>query len=907
MFGLTSLFGTRNDRILKDLKKRVKRINALEEKFSLLSDDELRALTVAFRERLAKGETLDQLLEEAFAAVRESAKRALRMRHYDEQLLGGMVLHMGKIAEMGTGEGKTLVATLPAYLNALTGQAVHVVTVNDYLAKRDAEWMRPVYEGLGLTVGFNISGLSAQDKREAYMADVTYGTNSEFGFDYLRDNMVTQLSDRVQQKACYFAIVDEVDSILIDEARTPLVISGHLEDSSSLYLAVNAMVPKLKLQPEMPKDTPPEKMPPGDFTIDKKSRQVYLTEAGHSTAEALLLEAGLISPQDDLYSAQNILYLHHLNSALRAHHLYVRDVDYMVTADGEIVIVDEHTGRAMAGRRWSEGLHQAIEAKEGVNIQSENQTLASVTYQNFFRIYEKLAGMTGTADTEAEEFHQIYGLEVVVMPPHKKCVRIDSADLIYQRPMDKYEAMILDIKARRDKGQPVLVGTTSIENSEILSKMLTKAQIPHQVLNAKYHEREAHIIMEAGKPGTVTIATNMAGRGTDIVLGGNLEAELAHLGPDATSAQIQEAISVWQKRHDDVVAAGGLHVMGSERHESRRIDNQLRGRAARQGDPGSSQFYLSLEDPLLKIFASEWVTKFLGNLGLKEEERLESHLLSRSIEKAQRRVEAYHFDVRKNLLEFDDVINEQRRSIYSLRDTLISTPNLSGYMRELMTEVLSEAVEIALPSNALEDTWDAVGLQNELLSEFNIEAPIAEWIADPQVQPQDVAQRIIAMALDILVHKEAQLGADIMRRYERMILLQMLDTRWRENLAAIDYIRQNVGLRGFAQKDPRQEFKRECYHMFTSLLQDYRRDAVRGLLRFHISQEQDLLELEKRRRTVLERVTVKQLPEGATSNDQAETVSSTVIRSFRKMGRNEVCFCGSGKKYKHCHGELNAG
>jgi preprotein translocase subunit SecA len=907
MFGLTSLFGTRNERILKDLRKRVKKINALESKYSALSDEELKAVTPAFRARLAKGETLDHLLEDAFAAVRESAVRSLRMRHYDEQLLGGMVLHMGKIAEMGTGEGKTLMATLPSYLNALTEHAVHVVTVNDYLAKRDAEWMRPVYEGLGLTVGYNISGLSPDEKREAYRADVTYGTNSEFGFDYLRDNMVTQLSDRVQQKAFYFAIVDEVDSILIDEARTPLVISGHLEDSSSLYLAINAMVPKLKLQAEAPKDAPDGHVMPGDFTIDRKSRQVYLTEAGHTHAEQLFMEEGLIAPSDDLYSAQNILYLHHLSAALRAHHLYARDVDYMVAQDGEIVIVDEHTGRAMAGRRWSEGLHQAIEAKEGVEIQSENQTLASVTYQNFFRIYEKLGGMTGTADTEAAEFHQIYSLEVVVMPPHKPCIRKDSADLIYQRTMDKYEAMIKDIKERRDRGQPVLVGTTSIENSEILSKMLTKAKIPHQVLNAKFHEHEAHIIMEAGKPGTVTIATNMAGRGTDIVLGGNLESEMAKLGPDATQDQIREIIDAWEKRHEAVVAAGGLHVMGSERHESRRIDNQLRGRSARQGDPGSSQFYLSLEDPLLKIFANEWVTNTLGKLGLKEEERLESHLLSRSIEKAQRRVEAYHFDVRKNLLEFDDVINEQRRSIYSLRDKLIMADDLAEYMRDLTVEVLTEAVNIALPSNALEESWDAQGLQNELFSEFGIDVPIVEWVADPQTQPSDVAERVIAKAQEILATKEAQLGPEIMRRYERMILLQMLDTRWRENLAAIDYIRQNVGLRGFAQKDPRQEFKRECYNMFTSLLQDYRRDAIRGLLRFQISQEQDLVELEKRRRTVLERVTVKQLEEDAPEGTEPETISSTVIRSFRKMGRNETCFCGSGKKYKHCHGELNTG
>ncbi|MFI4956862.1 MAG: preprotein translocase subunit SecA [Gammaproteobacteria bacterium] len=907
MFGLTSLFGTRNERILKDLRKRVKKINALESKYSALSDEELKAVTPALKARLADGEALDSLLEDAFAAVRESAVRALRMRHYDEQLLGGMVLHMGKIAEMGTGEGKTLVATLPAYLNALTGHAVHVVTVNDYLAKRDAEWMRPVYEGLGLKVGYNISGLTPEGKREAYTADVTYGTNSEFGFDYLRDNMVTQLSDRVQQKEFYFAIVDEVDSILIDEARTPLVISGHLEDSSSLYLAINAMVPKLTLQQDAPKDAPDGHVMPGDFTIDRKSRQVYLTEAGHTHAEALFMEAGLISPQDDLYSAQNILYLHHLSAALRAHHLYARDVDYMVAQDGEIVIVDEHTGRAMAGRRWSEGLHQAIEAKEGVEIQSENQTLASVTYQNFFRIYDKLAGMTGTADTEAAEFHQIYGLEVVVMPPHKPCIRKDSADLIYQRAMDKYEAMIIDIKARREHGQPVLVGTTSIENSELLSKMMKKAGIPHQVLNAKYHEHEAHIIMEAGKPGTVTIATNMAGRGTDIVLGGNLESEMAKLGPDATQEQIREIINTWEKRHEDVVAAGGLHVMGSERHESRRIDNQLRGRAARQGDPGSSQFYLSLEDPLLKIFANEWVTNTLGKLGLKEEERLESHLLSRSIEKAQRRVEAYHFDVRKNLLEFDDVINEQRRSIYSLRDKLIMASDLAEYMQELTAEVLTEAVNIALPSNALEETWDAQGLQNELFSEFAIDVPIVEWVSDPHVQPSEVAERVIGKAREMLAAKEAQLGPEIMRRYERMILLQMLDTRWRENLAAIDYIRQNVGLRGFAQKDPRQEFKRECYNMFTSLLQDYRRDAIRGLLRFQISQEQDLVELEKRRRTVLERVTVKQLDEDAPADAEPETISSTVIRSFRKMGRNETCFCGSGKKYKHCHGELNTG
>ncbi len=906
MFGLTSLFGTRNERILKQLRKRVTRINGLEAQYAALSDEELRGLTPAFRARLAQGETVDSLLEEAFAAVRESAKRALRQRHYDEQLLGGMVLHMGRIAEMGTGEGKTQTATLPAYLNALPEKGVHIITVNDYLAKRDAEWMRPVYEGLGLTVGFNIAGLSNTEKRDAYAADITYGTNSEFGFDYLRDNMVTQISDRVNLRNYHFGIVDEVDSILIDEARTPLVISGHLGDSSTLYLTINAMVPRLKLQPETPKDQPIDPALVGDFTIDKKSRQAHLTESGHSHAEELLIGAGLISPQEDLYSAQNILFLHHLNAALRAHYLYTRDVDYMVSKDGDIVIVDENTGRALQGRRWSEGLHQAVEAKEGVAIQSENQTLASVTYQNFFRIYQKLAGMTGTADTEAAEFQQIYGLEVVVLPPHKPCVRIDSPDLIFQRTMDKYEAMIKDIQVRRDKHQPVLVGTTSIENSEILSRMLQKANIPHQVLNAKYHEQEAYIIMEAGKPGTVTIATNMAGRGTDIVLGGNLEHELNKLGPEPTQAQMRETIDAWEKRHEEVVAAGGLHVMGSERHESRRIDNQLRGRAARQGDPGSSQFYLSLDDPLLKIFAGEWVTQTLGKLGLKEEERLESPMLTRAIEKAQRRVEAYHFDIRKSLLEFDDVINEQRRSIYGLRDNLIAATEdeLAQHVKELTTEVMTEAVDHALPSNALEDTWDAPGLQSMLLSEYNIDLPIVEWVSDPNVQPSDIAQRVVNHALSVLTAKEAQLGANIMRRYERVIMLQMLDTRWRENLSAIDYIRQNVGLRGFAQKDPRQEFKRECYYLFTSLLQDYRRDSVRGLLRFHIAEEQDLLALEKERRTVFDNLSVRQLP--ANGDEEASNAAPADQRGLRKMGRNEVCFCGSGKKYKHCHGELNA-
>ncbi len=899
---LTALFGTRNERILKQLRKRVTHINALETKYSKLSDDELKALTSAFRARLAQGESLDKLLEEAFAAVRESAKRTLKLRHYDEQLLGGMVLHMGKIAEMATGEGKTLMASLPAYLNALPAKGVHIVTVNEYLAKRDAAWMRPVFEALGMVVAFNIPGLSNVEKREAYAADVTYGTNSEFGFDYLRDNMVSEMSERVHPQPFYFAIVDEVDSILIDEARTPLVISGHLADSSSLYMTINTIVPKLTLQPDLPKEAVQNAT--GDFTIDRKSRQVHLTEAGHSHVETLLAEAGLIGPNEDLYSAQNIIYLHHLSAALRAHHLYTRDVDYIVAQDGEIVIVDEHTGRAMSGRRWSEGLHQAIEAKEGVNIQSENQTLASVTYQNFFRIYEKLSGMTGTADTEAAEFNQIYKLEVVVLPTHKPCIRKDSPDLIFQLTADKYEAMLKDIQARREKGQPILVGTTSIENSEILSKMLKKAGIPHQVLNAKYHEHEAHIIMEAGKPGAVTIATNMAGRGTDIVLGGNLEAELSRLS-DTTQEERRMVEEAWQKQHDEVVAAGGLHVMGSERHESRRIDNQLRGRSARQADPGSSQFYLSLEDPLFRIFASEWVAGMLGKLGLRETERLESGFLTRAIEKAQRRVEAYHFDVRKNLLEFDDVINEQRSVVYKLRDMLIAEADLSQYLQNLTNEVLTEAIEMALPSNALEETWDAPGLQNELLSEFNIDLPIVEWVKDTNTQTTDIAQRVTAKAEEILKVKEAQIGSEMMRRYERMILLQMLDTRWRENLAAIDYIRQNVGLRGFAQKDPRQEFKRECYYMFMSLLQDYRRDSVRALLRFHVEREQDLLELEKQRRTVLERVTMKQLPLNATPETEPETISSGVVRSFRKMGRNEICFCGSGKKYKHCHGELN--
>lgn len=890
---ITKLLGSRNERLIKRLKRRVAHINSLEAGLQALSDEQLAAKTLEFKQRVAQGQTLDQLLEEAFATVRESARRKLNMRHFDVQLLGGMVLHEGKIAEMQTGEGKTLVATLPAYLNALTGKGVHIVTVNDYLARRDAEWMRPVYEFLGLSVGINVPGIQGQEKIDAYAADILYGTNNEFGFDYLRDNMAFSADDRANRRPLNFAIVDEVDSILIDEARTPLIISGRVEDSSELYIKINSLIPELIERKE--------ENGPGDFTLDLKSKSVHLTEAGQEHLEALLISNNLLSEGADLYNPQNLVLVHHVIAALRAHHLFTRDVDYLISPSREVVIVDEHTGRSMPGRRWSEGLHQAIEAKEQVPVQNENQTLASTTFQNYFRLYDKLSGMTGTADTEAFEFHQTYGLEVVAIPTHRKCVRQDMRDLVYQKVEDKYRAIIEDIKDCRQRQQPVLVGTTSIENSEVLAALLKNENIPHQVLNAKYHEKEAGIIIEAGRPGAVTIATNMAGRGTDIVLGGNFEAELLELGEVPTDEQVQTLRKDWENRHEIVIKAGGLRVIGSERHESRRIDNQLRGRSARQGDPGSSRFYLSLQDPLMRIFASDRVAALMEKLGLQKDQNIESGVVTHAIEKAQKRVEAHHFDIRKQLLEYDDVANEQRKVIYSLRNMIMSIDDLSQYLNDTKTEVFESVVESCMPHDTLEDQWSIAALEDLLLADYGLECPVQEWLdADASLNTEGVIERIRAMADAVYAEKEQALGFGMMRKYEKSVMLQILDNNWREHLAAMDYMRQGIGLRGFAQKDPKQEYKREAFQLFSSLLEDYKFEAVKVLMRFRVANEEDLHALEHRRR-----ISVQEIKPSISEGESPEPEGVRVlVQSSKKLGRNEICYCGSGKKYKYCHGAI---
>ncbi len=886
------LLGSRNERQIKQLQKRVKKINAFETSMKAMTDSELSEQTNKLRAQLNQGKTLDHILEEAFATVREAARRTLGMRHFDVQLIGGMVLHNGKIAEMSTGEGKTLVATLAAYLNAIDGKGVHIVTINDYLATRDAEWMGPVYKFLGLTVGVNTPDTPPSEKRAAYDADITYGTNNEFGFDYLRDNMAFDMDGRACVRPLNFAIVDEVDSILIDEARTPLIISGKVEDSSENYIKINQIVPKLNAQETEDGE--------GDFTVDLKAKQVHLTEQGQSNVEEFLAQAGLLAENDDLYSAHNLMLLHHVNAALRAHHLFQLDVDYIVNAEQEIVIIDEHTGRAMSGRRWSEGLHQAVEAKENVPVQSENQTLASITFQNFFRLYDKLSGMTGTADTEAFEFQEIYGLEVVVIPTNKPCVRKDTSDLIYQKARDKYVAVVDDIKRCHENGQPVLLGTTSIENTEVISALLKKAKIPHRVLNAKFHEKEAHIIMEAGKPGAVTIATNMAGRGTDIVLGGNLKAEIERLGENVTQQQKDSITEDWQQRNAKVIEAGGLHVIGSERHESRRIDNQLRGRSGRQADPGSSQFYLSLEDPLMRIFASDRVAGLMQKLGLDAEHNIESKMVTRAIEKAQRRVETYHFDIRKQLLEFDNVANEQRKVIYSLREKVMRLDDLSNYINDLKQDVFSDTVHEYMPPESIEEQWEIAPLAQQIQNDFNIECQIQDWLdADSKLNIDGVIDRVAEKAKKVYEEKEEGLGHEMMRKYEKGILLQILDTDWREHLAAMDYMRQSIGLRGFAQKDPKQEYKREAFKLFTEMLEDYKSESVKALMRFRVANPDDLEQLEKRRRVV----TRELRPEEGAAPDKQDG-KRTFVRTERKIGRNEPCYCGSSKKYKHCHGAI---
>ncbi len=902
--------------------KVVARINALEPDFEGKSDDELRAMTDELRSRLQGRADLDDVLPEAFAAVREAARRTKGMRHFDVQLIGGITLHEGRIAEMRTGEGKTLMATLPAYLNALDGRGVHIVTVNDYLARRDAEWMGPIYQALGLTVGVVQSGQNPADKRAAYRADITYGTNNEFGFDYLRDNMAFTLEDKYQRDL-NFAIVDEVDSILIDEARTPLIISGPAEESTELYLKINQLAPRLKqIPPGQLEDAQAE--PEGDFSIDEKNRQVELTEQGHQKVEEELVRMGLLEEGDSLYAATNLGLLHHVHAALKAHFLFKRDVQYMVT-NGEVVIVDEHTGRAMPGRRWSEGIHQAIEAKEGVRIQNETQTLASTTFQNYFRLYSKLSGMTGTADTEAFEFRQIYGLDVVVIPTHKPMIRKDHNDLVYLTIDEKYDAIVEDIVDCMDRGQPVLVGTASIESSERLSAELGRRNIDHNVLNAKQHEREAEIVAQAGRPGTVTIATNMAGRGTDIVLGGNWEAEVAKLG-DPTDEQIEAARTEWQRRHDQVIEAGGLHIIGTERHESRRIDNQLRGRSGRQGDPGSTRFYLSMEDNLMRIFASDRIRGLMQSIGMEKGEAIEHRMVNNAIEKAQRKVEGHNFDIRKNLLEYDDVANDQRQVIYQQRRELMAADDISDTIAGIREEVVMEVVEYYVPPQSVEEQWDIEGLEQALLTDFASRQPVGQWLEeDDELNEESLKRRILEQIESEYAAKEAEWaeqGVD-MRLVEKQIMLQILDQRWKEHLALMDHLRQGIHLRAYAQKQPKQEYKRESFELFQELLGNIKRDAVRLLSRVQIEKPEAVEEAERRRREEAEqRMRYSHAETSALQDSQAAEAPSpqgrqgparaqpdgqpkpeTFVRNERKVGRNEPCPCGSGKKYKHCHGQ----
>ncbi|MBP9569231.1 MAG: preprotein translocase subunit SecA, partial [Aeromonadaceae bacterium] len=831
---LTRIIGSSNERTLKKLRKIVKQINAMEPQFEALSDAELKAKTVEFRARIEQGEALEQLLPEAFATVREASKRVFGMRHFDVQLMGGMVLNNNQIAEMKTGEGKTLTATLPAYLNALTGRGVHIVTVNDYLAKRDAEWNRPLFEFLGLSVGCNLPGMDHTEKQAAYAADITYGTNNEFGFDYLRDNMAFAPDQRVQ-RPLYYALVDEVDSVLIDEARTPLIISGAAEDSSALYIQVNKLIPLLQKQD---KEDSEEYRGDGHYTVDEKARQALLTETGQIFVEELLKKNGLLSEEDSLFSAANITLLHHVNAALRAHTLFERNVDYIVK-DNEIVIVDEHTGRTMAGRRWSEGLHQAIEAKEGVKIQNENQTMASITFQNYFRIYEKLAGMTGTADTEAFEFQQIYGLNTVVLPTNRPMVRKDAGDLVYLTAEEKYAAIVQDIKDRVAEGRPVLVGTISIENSELISNVLNKQGIKHQVLNAKFHAMEADIVAQAGRPGAVTIATNMAGRGTDIVLGGNWQAELGKL-ENPTDEQVEAIKSEWQKLHDEVIASGGLHIIGTERHESRRIDNQLRGRSGRQGDPGSSRFYLSMEDTLMRIFASDRVTGMMKKLGMEYGEAIEHPWVTKAIENAQRKVEGRNFDIRKNLLEFDDVANDQRQVVYEQRNELLDATDISETINAIRADVIDAVIDQYITPHSLDETWDIPGLEARLRSDFSMNLPIAQWLAEDDKLFEDLLrERIIQEAETLYSAKKSLVGEEVMHQFEKSVMLQTLDNLWKEHLAAMDHLRQGIHLRGYAQKNPKQEYKRESFELFTQMLETLKQEVVAILCRVQV-QERDV-------------------------------------------------------------------
>jgi preprotein translocase subunit SecA len=948
---LTRIFGSRNQRLLRQYSKVVKKINSLEEGLQALSDSELRAKTGEFRQRYADGETLDQLLPETFAVAREASVRTMGLRPFDVQLIGGMVLHDGNIAEMRTGEGKTLMSTLPAYLNAISSDGVHVVTVNEYLAQRDADWMRPIYEFLDLTVGVSKAGQSAEEKRAAYAADITYATNNELGFDYLRDNLAFSIEDKAQRQL-NFAIVDEVDSILIDEARTPLIISGPAEASTDLYAQINKLIPKLKAQEETDEPTnydipanrvvltdrnneemtldeavtlaeesdadvvlvdgaqKPAKcrlLPRGDYTLDLKAKQAHVTEEGHQKVEALMARAGLLKEGESLYDAGNIRLLHHLNAALRAHAIYQRDVEYIIK-DGEVIIVDEFTGRTMPGRRWGDGLHQAVEAKEGVSIRQENQTVASITFQNYFRLYNNLSGMTGTADTEAFEFQQIYGLEVVVIPTHKPIIRDDQPDLVYLTEKDKFDAIVEDIVDCSERGQPVLVGTTSIEASELLSNFLKKKKIKHEVLNAKQHEREALIVQNAGRPGAITIATNMAGRGTDIVLGGSLDAAIANAGEGADVEAIREE---WQKLHNQVLEAGGLHIVGTERHESRRIDNQLRGRSGRQGDPGSSRFYLSMEDTLMRIFGDPERTKsLLARAGMREGEAIESRLLTRQIERAQRKVEAHNFDIRKNLLEYDDVANDQRKVVYVMRNDLMEADEIEESIAAIRDEVVEGAVHQHIPPGSLEEMWDPEGLSKALEAEFGVHVDVARWIREDTTLTADaITDRCIEEVRDAYEKKVNDIGPELMRGVEKQIMLRQLDFHWKEHLAAMDHLRQGIGLRSYAQKNPKQEYKREAFEMFGALIEQVKHDSISILSRIRIQGEEDLSALEARRKKEqamkFQHAEASALGGSSGGGEQAAEAHTPFIRDGRKVGRNEPCPCGSGKKFKQCHGKLS--
>ncbi|MDT8370378.1 MAG: preprotein translocase subunit SecA [Gammaproteobacteria bacterium] len=899
----SKIFGSRNERVLKQLRKIVDQINSFESEIEQLDDVALQVKTVEFKQRLADGQSLDAILPEAFAVVREASKRVLGMRHFDVQLIGGMVLNDGKIAEMRTGEGKTLVATLAIYLNALEGEGVHLVTVNDYLAQRDAALMGQLYGFLKLSTGVIVSGMPQDQRRQAYAADITYGTNNEFGFDYLRDNMAFSLEEKVQ-RGLNFAVVDEVDSILIDEARTPLIISGQAENSSDLYISVNVLIPNLSQQI----GEGDEVEVAGDYTLDEKAKQVHFTEAGHEKIENLLIEIGLLDPNASLYDAANIGLMHHVTAALRAHVLFQRDVDYIVQ-DNQIVIVDEFTGRTMPGRRWSEGLHQAVEAKEGVEIQHENQTLASITFQNYFRLYNKLSGMTGTADTEAFELQSIYGLEVIVIPTHRPMQRKDEADQIYLTQKEKFDAIVNDIKNCIERKQPVLVGTSSVESSEYLHELLVKEKIQHEVLNAKQHEREAHIIAQAGQPAAVTIATNMAGRGTDIVLGGNLEAELATLDESATDAEKQAIKDGWQQRHQHVLDAGGLHIIGSERHESRRIDNQLRGRSGRQGDAGSSRFYLSLEDNLMRIFASERMAGLMQKLGMEEGEAIEHPWVSRAIENAQRKVEGHNFDIRKQLLEFDDVANDQRKVIYEQRNELMAADDVSETVISMRETVIDDVIDNYIPPNSIDEQWNIDGLQQALRDDFALDLDIANWLEnDDELHEQSLRQRILEAAEQACLVKEEFVGAEIMRHFEKAIMLQTLDAQWKEHLAQMDYLRQGINLRGYAQKDPKQEFKREAFNMFTSMLESIKHDVISLISRVQVRAQEDVEAVEEQRRQA-GAVEYQHDQSDAMGDDSEQDAMPThqepITRDGRKVGRNDPCPCGSGKKFKQCHGAIN--